>query len=52
MVQPTRLCTDQNGSGSGSVAEIVIEARAAARILVATSTAIAPVAETNVRGGR
>ena len=43
---------DKNGCRAGSVTEIVLEARSAARELVATPTAIAAIAEADVVGSR
>ena len=42
----------QNGCRAGSVTEIVLEARSAARELVATPTAVATIAEADVVGSR
>ena len=47
------LCSaDQNGFRARSVTEIIVEARSAARELVATPTAAAGIAEANVVGSR
>ena len=49
----TLLCgANQNGLRAGSVTEIIVEARSAARELVATPTAAATIAETDVVGSR
>ena len=43
---------DQNGRRAGSITEIILEARSAARELVATPTATAAIAEADVVGSR